>query len=629
MTNLWKTRKLTIAVGLALAGAVPLVALAAPGGGGGGMGGGMGGGGMGEMAEIGESQITVSTTAPEIGDISVTTEYIGKIEPDTTVNIYPETSGQVTAVYVTAGDTVQAGDLLFEIDSSDLEDQLESAQAQYDSTVAQINQTLGSSLTQSILNAENNLQTSERSYDTAKDNLDELEELEDEYKDERDDAKDDYEDAQDAFNDYVNNYQMPDIAEDAQYQNLQQALEAAREALADAEADEPEGDHSALEQAVAAAEAALSTYQEDFNNAYAVENTTEYARLEAALERAQSAYDSADSTYDQFVTTYDATYESYRAEKANAGYNYSYNQEIYDLTTSQALEETQAIAQAQLNSAALTLQNAQEALEDCLVYAPIDGVIEDCLVAQYDMASTGTAAVTIANKSNMAVSFNVSADGASTIQVGDTVTVTKSGTSYTATVTEVSSKADDQSGLFPVKAALDDSSAGSLSGVSVKVTANTSSAEGVLLVPNDAVYYEDDVPYVYVYENGTARQVTFTAGLSNSQWVEVVDGLSGDERIITTWHPDLKDGAVVTLQEGDEAASLEASSEDTAPDEESGSASAGSADGSAAEAGAEETQESSAASSEGDAQGDSSAGEAGATAPQEGEEGGASAGQEE
>ena len=98
MTNLWKTRKLTIAVGLALAGAVPLVALAAPGGGGGGMGGGMGGGGMGEMAEIGESQITVSTTAPEIGDMSVTTEYIGKIEPDTTVNIYPETSGQVTAV---------------------------------------------------------------------------------------------------------------------------------------------------------------------------------------------------------------------------------------------------------------------------------------------------------------------------------------------------------------------------------------------------------------------------------------------------------------------------------------------------------------------------------------------------
>ncbi|HIY08042.1 MAG TPA: efflux RND transporter periplasmic adaptor subunit [Firmicutes bacterium] len=627
MTNLWKTRKLTIAVGLALAGAVPLVALAAPGGGGGGMGGGMGGGGMGEMAEIGESQITVSTTAPEIGDISVTTEYIGKIEPDTTVNIYPKTSGQVTAVYVSAGDTVQAGDLLFEIDSSDLEDQLESAQAQYDSTVAQINQTLGSSLTQSILNAENNLQTSERSYNTAKDNLDELEELEDEYKDERDDAKDDYEDAQDAFNDYVNNYEMPDVTQTERYQEYQQAVDEAQAELAAADPSDP--GYADLTSALAVAQEDLEQYVTDYNNTYAVENTTEYARLEAALERAQSAYDSADSTYDQFVTTYDATYESYRAEKANAGYTYSYNQEIYDLTTGQALEETQAIAQAQLNSAALTLQDAQEALEDCLVYAPIDGVIEDCLVAQYDMASTGTAAVTIANKSNMAVSFNVSADGASTIQVGDTVTVTKSGTSYTATVTEVSSKADDQSGLFPVKAALDDSSSGSLSGVSVKVTANTSSAEGVLLVPNDAVYYEDDVPYVYVYENGTARQVTFTAGLSNSQWVEMVDGLSGDERIITTWHPDLKDGAAVTLQEGDEAASLEASSEDTAPDEENGSASAGSADGSATEAGAEEAPESSAASSEGDAQGDSSAGEAGATAPQEGEEGGASAGQEE
>ena len=548
MYHFWSNRKLTVPLGLVLAGAIPLVALAA-GPGGGGMG---GPGAMGDMAEIGESQITVSTTAPQVGDLSVTTQYIGKIQPETTVSVYPEVSGKVTAVYVSPGETVSKGDLLFEIDPSDLEEQLETAQAQYDSTVAQINQTLGSSLTKSILQAENSLETSERSYSTAKDNLDELEDLEDDYKGDYDDAKEDYEDARDALEDYVAGYEMPDVTLTERYTQYQEALEEAQAALeAAGEEGDPDG---SLQAAVTAAQEALDQYVADYNSTYAVENTTEYARLEAAYERAKSAYDSADATYEQFLMTYDATYENYRTEKANAGYTYSYNQELYDIATGEALEETQAIAEAQLKSAALSLQNAQEALADCQVVSPIDGVVESCLVEEYDMANTGSAALTIANKSAMAVSFNVSADGAATLQPGDSVTVSKGENSYTATITQVSSRADDQSGLFPVTAALDDQSAGTLSGVSVKVTATTQSAQGVLLVPNDAVYYEDDVAYVYVYENGAARRVEFIAGLSNAQWVEATEGLRGDERIITTWHPDLKDGAAVTLQEGDEAA---------------------------------------------------------------------------
>ena len=50
--------------------------------------------------------------------------------------------------------------------------------------------------------------------------------------------------------------------------------------------------------------------------------------------------------------------------------------------------------------------------------------------------------------------------------------------------------------------------------------------------------------------------------MSNSETVVAVSGLSLDSEIITTWHPDLKDGAAVELAEGQEAP---AAAPDSAP----------------------------------------------------------------
>lgn len=42
----------------------------------------------------------------------------------------------------------------------------------------------------------------------------------------------------------------------------------------------------------------------------------------------------------------------------------------------------------------------------------------------------------------------------------------------------------------------------------------------------------------------------FETGMSNSETVVALSGLDESSRIITTWHPDLKDGAKVQLAEG-------------------------------------------------------------------------------
>ena len=199
-----------------------------------------------------------------------------------------------------------------------------------------------------------------------------------------------------------------------------------------------------------------------------------------------------------------------------------------------------------------------------MFYSPIDGVIEASSVNEHENASTQTAAFTISNKNQMSVTFNATADAATALSIGDEVTVQKSGNDYTAIITSIDSKADEGTGLFPVEAQIQDDGGALLSGVTVKVSAATQRAENALLVPIDSVYYEDGQAYVFTYADGEAHRTDFETGMSNSETVVALSGLDENSRIITTWHPDLKDGAKVQLAEGQADPEADAAEQESA-----------------------------------------------------------------
>ena len=63
--------------------------------------------------------VTVQT--PQMGDILLTTDLVGTIEPADIVYIYPKAGGDVTAVNVKAGDVVAAGQVLLGIDTKQVD----------------------------------------------------------------------------------------------------------------------------------------------------------------------------------------------------------------------------------------------------------------------------------------------------------------------------------------------------------------------------------------------------------------------------------------------------------------------------------------------------------------------------
>ena len=82
-----------------------------------------------EMALGGTSNQTVAITVntQEITPLTIeqSTSVSSKITAENEVSVYPSSGGTVKEVYVSLGDTVKAGDVLFEIDSTDAQLQLQ------------------------------------------------------------------------------------------------------------------------------------------------------------------------------------------------------------------------------------------------------------------------------------------------------------------------------------------------------------------------------------------------------------------------------------------------------------------------------------------------------------------------
>jgi len=123
-------------------------------------------------SEAAAAPIEVQTTYAERGDLSRENLFAGRVEASQTIKIYPEVSGTVAKTYVSVGDYVQKGDILFEFDSKDAQTALQKAELNYQKTMNDLaSAESGSANAITELNYQTAITTAQNSYEQARDNL--------------------------------------------------------------------------------------------------------------------------------------------------------------------------------------------------------------------------------------------------------------------------------------------------------------------------------------------------------------------------------------------------------------------------------------------------------------------------
>ncbi|MDB5260110.1 MAG: hypothetical protein JWN37_341 [Candidatus Nomurabacteria bacterium] len=213
-----------------------------------------------------------------------------------------------------------------------------------------------------------------------------------------------------------------------------------------------------------------------------------------------------------------------------------------DIMVQQAqVENAEAAVQgalASVQSAEATLQGVLAKLQNSQIIAPISGVITqfDAKVGQF--ASPGNTLISIISPSDFEVSALVSEIDVGKISLNNKVTMTIDafpGETFTGTVFYIDPAQTTSGGVvgYKIKVTFDKPDARMKSGLTVNIDINTRHKDNVLYLPQSAILQNDEGTFVQVLENKTVKNLPVTLGLQDQKGnVEITSGVSLDEQVL-------------------------------------------------------------------------------------------------
>lgn len=509
-----------------------------------------------EAESVMDPTVAVQVQNVRRGSIELQGTYVGSVSAAESVNVIPLVQGAtVESVNVAVGSEVKQGQVLAKLDSTSADLTAKNAQAAYNSALAQAQSALGGQW-------KTNIYSAERGIDQLDDNIDNLNDNIDDFKNgtaykmaknARNDAKAIYDTLRDQTSSYKS-IQSLAVRITEQNKDLLAAMQVSGNV---GDTAEVKGDGAGYVNSLAEianlgeAESGMDStarknvlaMKQFVDNGGVLERLTD-ANVDAAkagYDQAQIAFDQVDSQLSQLETQRD----SLKAQKETA-------EGTLDITQGETYNETVASLQAGLAQAQVGLDSAAYQQSLYTLTAPISGTVESVGLTQNGMASASSIAFTISNKNTMQVTFYVTEDVRDEFTAGQAVTVSRGSSTYGGTITEIGNAVDMQKGLFKVKATIYDMP-DLASGVTASITTTCHSAKDVIVIPCDAVYYENGDAYVFVARDGTAVKTPVETGIYDDQNIAITSGLLEGQQVITTWSANLIDGCAITVPGQEEA----------------------------------------------------------------------------
>lgn len=289
---------------------------------------------------------------------------------------------------------------------------------------------------------------------------------------------------------------------------------------------------------------------------------------------------SALANYNAARIGYSGAVQSYNDQKAVldkqvqlAADNVSNTRALFEIGAASQLE----VDQAELNysnavagrNSALTqlesgIQSAKSGLEqldtalenvdaDGNVIAPMAGTLVTMNAVENSFISNSLPLAVIDGPDQMKVSVSVSEALVPKLSIGAQADVYVSAIdeSFSAVIRSVEQAANMQTRLYTVTLTVPADVGGLLSGMFADVTFFTDVSQGAVVVPTEAILTSGGSQYVFIVEDGTARYIEVTTGLTGSGVTEVTGGLAAGQQLVTVGQAYLHEGDPVRVVSGE------------------------------------------------------------------------------
>ena len=456
-------------------------------------------------------QTFVMTTGAITGEIEQTISTSGTVTTETTKSYFSDVDVKIGDVAVAAGDAVKAGDVLISYDAEDLATKttlaqlkIQSNQGNYNNSVQSNGQKWGdlneanvniSVLDQQIADTEAYITNLENKIEQKKSDL-----------------------AYEGALLQISLLDWQDHPDSDEYMNLQKLVQL------NSYEQQNNAEVKGWEDELAVYNKMLSDYKE-----YRSEMKSQKSSAEVILPASAELF---------------CDFKEYRSEmksqksSAEAG-----------RMTSGARQELEADNQTKGIEASDSLESLQAAANG--VVAEFDGVVTEVNAVEGGTVATGSQILKLESTQDVMVRVTVTKYDLDKIAVGQSAKVTIGSQEYEGKVTKINKMAEqNNSGASVVGTEIKITNPDSevILGVEAKVIISTAQEKDAVLIPVTAVNVDMEGEFVYVVEENILVKKRITTGISSDTMVQVTEGLSEGEQVVTDVTANLMEGmAVATM----------------------------------------------------------------------------------
>lgn len=484
----------------------------------------------------GKAPVPVQVAPVQRRNVKTTFSAVGTLEAPLAVDLAPKLAARVIFLQVREGVRVKRGEVLAQLEASDLEAEIHRKEAVFEQAKARLVEArLGRDTVD--VGVQTEIRTAEAALATAQ-------------AQERQ-AEADYDQRIAAAEAAVTDVEGRIAQADATIAQADAAIATAKANLENAETRLRRQEELLKEGAVAAQivddektavkvqKAALDEAKQRREAAVATRAST-VAQKQSAEKQVIVTRNQATATRDTAKEAVRQTQASLDAAKSNRSRKPAYDRNLEALEASvQAAEADLRFTKAQRN--ALTLRS------------PLDGIVVRRYLDPGAVASPTAPVLAVQATSEVWVNIGVPEETSRSLSMGQTATIALDafpGRTFTGYIQQMEPAADPQSRQFTIRVALENENSRLKPGISARVAFVTKEFPNVLTVPREAVRIPrqaDEQPTAILADKGKAVVRPLKIGATDGKVIIIEDGLTEQDNVVILTGRDLKDGQAITV----------------------------------------------------------------------------------
>ncbi len=344
---------------------------------------------------------------------------------------------------------------------------------------------------------------------------------------------------------------------DLAVQELEEAITDIEEQIAvyEEENADLEEENAKLQEQYETAQYAATQFEYTVNHTDDIYNYVTYEDLRETYQAKADSYEEKIEANEETIENNNDKIEELQADlakaqrelesgtlKAQEQYNlrmlsYSTASEAYDVSIA-SLDLTEKEQRETYEDALEKLKEFDSSISGGNVIAEYAGIVTEASLAAGDTITTGTTLLTIYDQTETTITVSVSATDLKSLELGGAANIVFTAypdTVYTGSITEIGDSSTDSSGniTYEITVTIDGDTSGLYQDMTGDLTFITKETEEVTYVSNRAIFREGTRSYVKMYdESGNIVEKEVTTGFSDGENVEIISGLSEGDVVL-------------------------------------------------------------------------------------------------